>query len=192
MSGTRRLTRSRRVSAAVGLILIAAIGVILAMATTAALPLAAAGSVVCGIAAARLLYAEVTATRRDAAVGRAEQSRAFGRAMTAARKEHARFTDTMIERLTDRDATIDQLAATALAAETRTKRAESAARSWAWRADAAEGRLAALLSEFRNSQTAALGAVGVPDVGEMPAVADLLAWEDRNDVPALDDLRASS
>ena len=192
MPGTRRLPRSPRVTAAIGLLLLSAGGVAAALAASAALPLAAVTAVLCGAASARLLHAEVVRTRHDAAVGRAEQSRAFGRALTAARKEHARFTSTMVERLADRDSAIRQLAATALAAEHRAGRAEQAAHREARRADAAQERLTTLLGDVLDSQAAALSAVGVPDVGEMPALTDLLAWEDRADAAVLDDLRSSS
>lgn len=180
MPGSRRLPRSARVSGAAGLLLGTAAGVAAAVAAEAALAVAAVGAMLGGVVAARLLYVEVTATRREAAAGRADQSRAFGQAMTVTRKEHARFVRLVTERLADRDAAIAQLAETTLAAEYRAARAESALEQQTRRAEAAEDRMASMAEDVRSQEAAALSGVGVRPVGDLAPVADLAAWQARS------------
>ncbi len=153
--------------------------------------LAAVGSVLLGVAAARILYAEVVQTRHRAARDRADQARAFGTALTAAYVEHTEFRTTLTSRLAARDRAIAELAATVRLVDSRADEAAALAvretlraEREQQRADDAQGRLSALLDEVLAYQVPPLRpdepAEGEDDADALSTVVDLLAWEERS------------
>lgn len=189
MSARRRLKRSVRVSVAVGLLALAAVVVVAAAFSSAWLPAAAVVSVVAGATSSRMIWTEVTQTRRDGATERAEMARDFGATMTKVHAEHVAFTTEMTSRLVARDQTIVELGSTIRLAERRADEAEARLKHEAKRANDAQERLSVLLDELLSSQADALSEVGVPEAAELPTIVDLLAWEDRTSEALLGDLR---
>ncbi len=194
----RRLQRSVRVSVAAGLLALAAAVVVAAVVTGTWVSAAAVASLFAGATSSRIIYTEVTQTRRDAAVARAEQARDFGHAMTKTHAEHLSYTATMMTRLADRDQAIVSLNGTIRLAEKRADVAEARVKRESKRANDAQERLSTLLEEVRAAQEAADQAaaeesaevwagLGIPEAAELPTVVDLLAWEERADEALLGD-----
>ncbi len=197
MPGSRRIQRSVRVTVAVSLVVLSAVGVASALVTSQWLGVAAVLCVVCGAVALRIAYAEIVSTRGCASQDKAEQARAFGAAQSAARTEHRAFSAEMSDRIARRDRVINvqdraigELQGTiALAdgrAEEAIRRAETAegrVKVEVARADLAEARLSELLDEVlappASLATAPLVTTGVDDTDQLPTVVDLLAWEER-------------
>jgi signal transduction histidine kinase len=189
MSGRRRVQRSVRITVAVGLVVCSA--VLVAVAAIASDPtsllLVAAGSVGLGIAAVRVMYAEVVQTRREAARGRAEQARAFGAVLSSTYADHARFTALIVSRLSARTRRISELNGTirladkrADQAEARADRESARADREAARADDAHTRLSTLLDDVLSYQVAPVDPLqGEPSSEDLPTVVDLLRWEER-------------
>ncbi|MBA2560987.1 MAG: hypothetical protein H0V07_14095, partial [Propionibacteriales bacterium] len=128
MSGRRRVQRSVRVTVATALVASSTALVAAAVAMSTALTAAAIWCVVASTAAARIMHAEVVATRLEAARGRAEQARAFGAALTTVYAEHSAFRVSITSRLAEREGTIRH-------AEMRVDEAEARASREASRAD---------------------------------------------------------
>jgi hypothetical protein len=194
----RRIQRSVRVSVAAGLLVLAAVVVVAAVVTSTWVSAAAVACLLAGATSSRIIYTEVTQTRRDSAVARAEQARDFGHAMTKTHAEHLTYTATMMTRLADRDQEIVSLNGTIRLAEKRADVAEARVKRESKRANDAQERLSALLEEVRAAQEAADQAaaeesaevwagLGIPEAAELPTVVDLLAWEERADEALLGD-----
>ncbi len=187
MSVSRRNQRSVRVSVAVLLLVAAAAVVVFAVSTSTYTGAAAVVSLLLGVTAARLVYTEVTHTRRAAARERAALARDFGDAMTKTNTEHAAFTATMTQRIARRDSAIIELSGSIHLAEQRAAVAENEAQLEGKRAAEAEERLSAMFEELLVDESenpffaddAALAGVGIPEAAELPTIVDLLAWEDR-------------
>jgi protein phosphatase 1 regulatory subunit 37 len=188
MSASRRLQRSVRVSVAVGLLALAAVVVAAAVVSSTWVSAAAVFSLLAGVTSSRIVYTEVTQTRRDNAIERAELARNFGHAMTKTHDEHQAFTTTMSTRLAAKDKTIVELNGTIRLAEMRADEAEIRVKREAKRANEAQERLSVLLDEVLTSQTEALQGVGIPEAADLPTIVDLLAWEDRASEAFLDGL----
>ncbi|MGI8702621.1 MAG: hypothetical protein ACR2JU_15725 [Nocardioidaceae bacterium] len=192
MSGSRRIQRSVRVSVAVTLVVLSALGVASALATSHVLGAAAVLCVVCGVVALRIAYAEIVSTRGCAARDKAEQARAFGAAQTATHADHRAYASAMSDRIAERDRAIElrdrairELKSTITLADGRAeeaiRRAETADGRLSVevaRADLAEARLSELLDEVL-APPASLVTGGVDDADQLPTVVDLLAWEER-------------
>jgi hypothetical protein len=194
----RRVQRSVRVGVAAGLLALAAVLVVAAVATSTWVSAAAIASLVLGVTSSRIVYTEVTQTRREAAIARAEQARDFGAAMSKSHAEHLAFTATMNTRIADRDQAIVALNGTIRLAERRADDAEARVKRESKRANDAQERLSTLLEEVRLAQEAADEAavqesaevwagLGIPEAAELPTVVDLLAWEERADEALLGD-----
>ncbi|MFY9913442.1 MAG: hypothetical protein WAK18_02155 [Nocardioidaceae bacterium] len=186
MSVSRRNQRSLRVSVAVLLLVAAAAVVVFSVSTSTSTGAAAIVSLLLGASASRLVYTEVTHTRRAAARERAALSREFGEAMTRTHTEHAAFTTTMTERIAHRDSAIIDLNGTIRLAEQRAAEAENEAQLEGKRASEAEERLSAMFEELLVDQPPllvpeeeALAGVGIPEAADLPTIIDLLAWESR-------------
>ena len=186
----RRLQRSVRVSVAAGLLALAAAVVVAAVVTGTWVSAAAVASLFAGATSSRIIYTEVTQTRRDGALARAEQARDFGHAMTKSHVEHQAFTATITSRLAERDKTIGSLNGTIRLAEKRADVAEARVKRESKRANDAQERLSSLLEQVRAAQEAAEKAaaaeskevwagLGIPEAAELPTIVDLLAWEER-------------
>lgn len=165
---------------------IASLLVIAAVFTGVALSAAALTALVAGAVSCRIIYGEVTQTRRDAARQRAEQAQSFGAAMTKAHHEHRTFTASMGARLAAREHKIAKLEETLRLSEHRTAEAQSRAQQEASRADEAQQQLSALLDEVLSHPRLALVEVNTEEV---PALVDLLAWEGRVTQTAEEGLR---
>lgn len=168
------------------LLVAAATAVGFAVTTSTSTGAAAVVSLLFGATAARLVYTEVTHTRRAAARDRAALSREFGDAMTRTHTEHAAFTATMTERIARRDSAIIELSGTIRLAEARAAEAENEAQLEGKRAAEAEERIAAMFEEllvdenpFFLHDDEALAGVGIPEAADLPTIVDLLAWESR-------------
>ena len=190
MSGRRRVQRSVRLVVAVCLLVVVALLVVASVVTATFVTVAALIAVVGGIAAARIVYAELLQTRRDHLAQRADLARAYRESLTSAHADHVAFADTMKSRVRDRDTTITELHGTiALAerrvgdAEARVLRESKRANAECERADEAQERLAAVLEEVLGTSgpedvDADRAAAGVFDEAEdFPTVVDLLGWE---------------
>ena len=189
MSGSRRVQRSIRVIVATLLVVVASGGVAAAVAVGSAVSVAAVVAAIMGLIAVRIMYAEVTETRRRCSAERAAQAKSFGAALTARQAEHTAFTVTMTSRLAEKDQTIRELDGTVRLAERRADIAEERVQREAKRANEAQARLSDLLDdvlaareEIDESREAALQ--------DLPTIVDLLAWEDRvSEATTVEELR---
>ncbi len=176
MSRSRRVQRSVRGVVATRLLAAAMLLVIVSVVTGVAVGAAAVCALVTGAACCRIIYGEVTQTRRDAGRQSVEQARSFGAATTTLLHEQRRFTASMGSRLVDRERAIARLEGTLRVSEHRAAEAAARAERETCRADVAQNQLSALLDELLNQPSPAMVEVK-PD--PVPAVVDLLAWEGR-------------
>ena len=209
MSRGRRIQRNVRAVVATVLLAVSAAAVFAAVASSAAVGAAAIVSVAAGGTAALILHREVTQTRRMAARSRARQARSFNADLTRTSADHARLVAAIVTRLGERERTIrrlqravssaqqradtaEKLAATAeqraTAAQTRATAAQAQLSAEAERARASQARLSELLDAVLSDRTStpALDDTQAADANDahvddaLPAVIDLLAWEERN------------
>ena len=135
---TRRRQRSTRVTVAVGLILLAALGVTGAAAAVASADVswmvlagAAALAVLLGAVATRITHSELADSRRAAAADRAELAQGYSHLTAQRATEHAAYVATIESRINEREQMLDQLEMALSAAQrraataTRKKNAES-------------------------------------------------------------------
>ncbi|HYO32151.1 MAG TPA: hypothetical protein VES21_04825 [Nocardioidaceae bacterium] len=209
MSRGRRVQRNVRAVVAAVLLVVSAVAVFAAVASSTAVGAAAIVSVVAGGAAALVLHREVTQTRRAAARTRARQARSFSTVVTRASADHARLVAATATRLGERERTIrrlqravglavkradiaEQHAAAAeqraVAAEERATAAQAQLNAEAERARASQARLSELLDAVLSDRTSTPAVDDTADADgdgadvddALPAVIDLLAWEERN------------
>jgi hypothetical protein len=178
MSGSRKVQRSVRVTLATGMVAFAALAVVVAVATATWVEGAAVLAVLLGAVAVRVVYSEVTQTRRETARERAAQARSFTDHMSTTLADHAVFTSRMSARLAERDTTITELRGTVRLAEARADEAEQRVRREARRANDAQERLASLLVEVMTQRGAASDDDLDAELAELPTVVDLLSWDD--------------
>jgi len=129
---TRRRQRSTRVTAAVGLILLAALGVSSAAVAVASADVswmvlagAAALAVLLGAVATRITHSELADTRRAAAADRAKLAQGYSHLTAQRATEHAAYVATIESRINEREEMLDQLEMALSAAQ---RRAASATR----------------------------------------------------------------
>lgn len=176
-----------RVTVAVALLSLATVVVLLALPTQSPVLLSAAAvaALVCGWAAARIVYTELAQSRREAATDRAAQAQAYKSMFSQRAAEHAEFTTTMTDRLVRRDRDVEELEATIVLAEKRAMEAESRVKREARRANEAQEKISELQNRFseleeRATQDADELATWGADLGaELDTVVDLLAWEEK-------------
>jgi hypothetical protein len=122
----RRRQRSVRVTVAVTLLVLATAFVLVALPTQSPvwLSTAAVVALLCGWAAARIVYSELVQSRREAAADRAAQARAYQVMFAGRAAEHAALTAAMTDRLVTRDGEVARLRAGLADAERRTTVAE--------------------------------------------------------------------
>lgn len=173
---------------------------VISVVVSTAVSTAAVISMLAGAAAARMTYAEVVQSRRESSRARAAQARAFGAALGETYAEHAAFTATLAAQLdarsremTERDdmvrianrradkahARADGAQARADEAQARVDRESDRADRESVRADEAQGRLSGLLDEVLRPQVTPLRTAQITKPDDLPAVVDLLAWEER-------------
>ena len=123
---TRKRQRSTRVTVAVGLILLAALGVSGAAAAVAqadapwvVLAGAAALAVLLGAVATRITHTELADSRRVAAADRAQLARGYSHLTAQRATEHAAYVATIESRITEREQMLDQLEMALSAAQRR-------------------------------------------------------------------------
>jgi hypothetical protein len=179
MSGRRRVQRSVRLTVASCLLAGAVALVVPTVLTGRGVSTAAVVSLLAGVVASRIVYAEVVQTRAQASRDRAEQARAFEATITRNLSEHAEFTTLMASRLRERDGTIRELHGTIRLAERRAEDAESRVRRESRRANEAQHRLSVLLDEVAAHQAAIAETASTEELAELPTIVDLLAWEER-------------
>ncbi len=122
----RRRQRSVRVTVAVGLLALATVLELLALPTQSPvwLSISSVVALLCGWAAARIVYSELVQSRREAAADRAAQAEAYRSVFAARIAEHLEFTTTMTGRLTRRDREVAELSRSTVDAQRRAGEAE--------------------------------------------------------------------
>ncbi|MCL8026181.1 hypothetical protein [Nocardioides bruguierae] len=110
-SSSRRLQRSTRLTVATGLVALSALLVVGAVPTGSWLLVSAAAvaSVVLGLAASRITYAELRESRREHQRDRAEQAQAYRRLAEARAEEHAARVATLNEQIAEREKALEEL-----------------------------------------------------------------------------------
>ncbi len=176
MSRSRRAQRSVRGVVAAGLMFVGSLLVASALLTGTALGAAAVTALLTGVVACRIIYTEVTQTRRDAARQYAEQAQSFGAEMTQLHHEHRTFTASIGARLAEREYRIVELEATVRLSEHRAAEARSRLDAESRRADESREQLSALLDEVLSQPPLAMVD---REPNPVPPVVDLLAWEGR-------------
>ncbi len=179
-----------RVTVVVGLLLAATGCVALSVGTGQWTGAAAVAALLGGVAAARIMQAEVVQARRDAALDRARQAQGYQRLSARSASEHARFATSMTNRLADRERAIVRLRQVLRAALRRADDADELAATESRRAERLQVEVAQLRTALATPavETAAPAAgVATPDAdevavweaGETPSVVDLVAWDQR-------------
>ncbi len=189
-SPSRRRQRSVRVTVAVALLALgtAAVVVALSLATVPALSVASVLSLVCGWAAARIVWNELAQSRRTHALDRATQARSFSALFAERSAEHASFAAVMSDRITARDREVRELESTLRLSEHRATAAEDRVRREARRANEAQHRVSELevalairtAEEADELATWDASGNGYAGYNDMDTVVDLLSWEDRS------------
>lgn len=141
---------------------------------------AAVVALVSGIAATRIVVAELAQARRDAAREHAQQALDYRELSARTAAEHVRFATVMTERFTDREQVIARLRRALRAALRRADEADERAR--------VEAVKAAGLSHQVDQLQLALGIAAPDDNDELaiwegsqaPTVVDLVAWDQRS------------
>ena len=174
---SRRRQRSVRVTVAFCLLLVASMVVVAALVSGSHPAVAAAAllSLVCGFAATRIVATELAQSRRDAARDRAAQAHAYQLIYAERIAEHDRFATSMTEQIVERDGQIGRLLATVRHIGRRVDEAEDRAQ----REAARNAELQELLDAAAQALEEQSDAVAFWDGEEVPAVMDLLAWEER-------------
>lgn len=184
MSPSRRRQRSVRVTVAIALLALGtvAVAVGLSLATVPALSVTSVLSLLCGWAAARIVYTELVQSRRSHARDRAAQAQSFTTLFAERAAEHATFATAMGDRLTAREREVRELEGTLRLSEARATEAEDRVRRESRRANQAQERVAELevALAIRTAEEADELASWVPGgYDDMDTVVDLLRWEDR-------------
>ncbi len=198
MSPSRRRQRSVRVTVAVSLLGAgtAAVVVALAVATVPALSVSSVLALVCGWAAARIVWTELAQSRRLHARDRAAQARDFRALFVQRSAEHAAFASAMTDRLVARDREVRELEGTLRLSECRAAEGEDRVRREGRRANEAQQRVAdletalAIRTAEEADELASWSAGSV--AADMDTVVDLLAWEERAQAPAAAQWRKSA
>jgi len=168
-----------RVTVAVALLSVATALVLLALPTQSPvwLSVAAVFALLCGWAAARIVYTELAQSRREAAADRAAQAQAY-RSMFAERaSEHAEFTSSMTDRLVRRDKELRRLETAVVAAEKRAIEAETRVQREARRANDAERKVVTLTERVEELEIAR--AEQADELAVWHSGLDLMDWEER-------------
>ena len=180
---SRRRPRSTRSALAAGVLALASLAAVVALAAGRVQLLGAAVllSVGCGWLAFRLTTTELRLLRRHAARDRAWQAAAFRDHATRASEEHAAFAGAMTQRLTAREREVRELEGTLRLSEARACAAEDRIRREVRRVDDARSRIVELevALAIRRAEEADELATWEPGGPEVDTVVDLLAWEDR-------------
>jgi len=189
----RRRQRSVRVTVAIVLMAVATAAVVAALPTQSPLWLSAASvlSLACGWASARIVYSELTQSRREAAIDRAAQAQAYRTMFVERAGEHAEFTTAMTDRLAARDREVGELGAAVVAAEQRAMEAENRVQRESRRVTEAQERVAALQQRVetleveiaeKSDELATWEGAGLFDGESMDtagSLVDLMVWEEK-------------
>ncbi|HET7326692.1 MAG TPA: hypothetical protein VFJ14_05325 [Nocardioidaceae bacterium] len=194
MPANRRIQRSVRVTVAIVLLAVAAVVVIGALVSQAALWLGVAAVVAwgAGAAATRILGNELRESRRRHARDRAEQAQAYASLASRRATENAAFASAMKQKVADHAANIDRLKATLRLAEKRATLAEQVAGRNRVALARAQQEIAELRAQIATLETELrqLKDAETADTAETPAGADLAAVEGRDQMPTVVDLLA--
>lgn len=198
MSANRRIQRSVRVAVALVILALAAAVVIGALVARGALWLGIAAVVAwaAGAAATRILHNELRQSRRQHAHDRAEQAKAYATLASRRATENATFASAMRQKVADHAANLERLKAALRLAEKRAALAEQTAgrnkvglakaqrevadlKSRIAELDAQVGEQTARIAG-QTARIAELESIAADD--DMPAVVELMAWEQRAEV----------
>jgi mannitol-specific phosphotransferase system IIBC component len=179
----RRRQRSARLAVAVSLLVVSACVVFGTMmsGSTFIVYLGAVVAVLLGAAATRITHSELMKTRREAARDRAEQAREYGELDAKRTAEHKAQSETLTERIAQRQATIHELEAELSAAHKRLAEEHRLLNKETKRADRAEGEVAAQAKRAEAAEIRAAEAiVSIAALEKQLAdlKAELAAWED--------------
>jgi hypothetical protein len=180
-SPNRRRQRSVRVTVAAALLFVATLGVALALPTQSPGYLSGSSvfALLCGFAAARIIYNELLQSRREAATDRAAQAKAYRSMFSERAREHAEFTTAMTERLATRDRAIRELESTSALAEARALEAESRVKRESRRANDAQERVAELQQALEVRKVEEADELATWEGWEADTVVDLRAWDEK-------------
>jgi hypothetical protein len=178
---SRRRQRSVRVTVAVALLAVATLAVLLALPTQSAplLSVAAVFALLCGWAAARIVYSELVQSRREAAADRAAQAQAYKAMFSERASEHAQFTTAMTERLASRDRSLKELESTLVLAEKRAMEAEARVKRESRRANEAQERVSELQQALEIRKAEEADELASWEGWDAETVVDLLAWDEK-------------
>ena len=178
---SRRRQRSVRVTVAAALLSLATLAVVLALPTQSAgwLSVSSVVALVCGFAAARIVYNELVQSRREAATDRAAQAQAYRSMFSERAEEHAEFTTAMTERLANRERAVRELEGTIVLAEQRALEAEARVRREARRANEAAEHVAELQQALEIRKAEEADELASWEGWEAETVVDLLAWDEK-------------
>lgn len=179
---SRRSRRSVRTVAAVVLLLSAVVAgaAAIVVATVLALAVAVVYVVTAGSVAARLLSNETAQVRRDWARDRALAAHDQSREAVKRKREQVTFADTMAERVRDRDAQINELAASLATAEQALVGAQHQHAVTQARADALDSELDDARSALETSRAEVRrlrDELSITRAAEEGARAELLTWQ---------------
>lgn len=172
-----------RVSVAVVLLSVASAVVALALPSQSPAWLSSASvlALLCGWAAARIIYTELVQSRRDNAADRAAQAQAYRTIFAERSFEHAEFTSSMVHRLGIRDREITELTSHVVDTERRAAEAETRVQREARRANDADARVVEL--RHRIEELEAHRAAEAERFDQLASwegfetVVDMMAWE---------------
>lgn len=183
MTGSRRIQRSVRVSAAGALLGVSGLAVVAAVATSRLVSAAAVLALLAGVTAARVLYTDVLRTRLDAARSAAERAWSFQVAMARSHGEETAFRERAAGRLLERDLEVSRLSGAlrlaerrAADAESRAEEAAGRARQEARRAEETRAQLGRLLDEVFGTAIVDEDAHSAPAPARRAPVVDLPSW----------------
>jgi hypothetical protein len=168
------------------LVVLAGVGVAVAVALDSGVAVAAGAAVIVGLVALRIMYTEVVETRRRSAADRATQAKSFGEALVKQQSEHTAYVTSLNARLSDKDVTIGELEGTVRLADKRADLAEDKVKRESKRANDAQARLSELLD---NVLAIREGAEDEASIEDLPTIIDLMAWEERATDAIVEDLR---
>lgn len=160
-----------RVTVAVVLLAVATAAVVLAIPTGsyALVSVASVLALACGWASARIVYTELSQSRRDNARDRASQAEAYRKLFTARAEEHAEFTAVMTDKLAKSDRDFREVSTELVTAQRRVDAAEALAKSL-------EDELASRKAE-EDERLGVWDPSQLIPTNELEGVADLMAWE---------------
>jgi chromosome segregation ATPase len=141
---------------------------------------AAVLALLCGWAAARIIYTELVQSRRDSATDRAAQAQAYRTLFSERASEHAEFTTAMTDRISARERELAQLQVDLVEAQRRAGEAEARVQREARRANEAGAEVAELRERVQELEIRTAEEADELATWEgFETAVDLMAWEEK-------------